>query len=581
MNIFFKNATLALGEEFRIEVSNLRIENGLIAEIGAAVQPHPNDEIIDASNFFIVPGFVNAHLHPTHTLSKGVTDGVTWSEGLRRLYALDVHKDDRDRFWSSLLAFAEGALAGTTTVSVLTSSIEGERAAAENIRIRAVLSKAYHDVWNGQGQGPRLTRLEDIENDFERLYGESRSELVNIHIGIGTETAASRELFLLTKDIAERYRIRIHMHTAEHRQGVREFRETHGTHPVLYYQDIGLLGSHLTLVHMTQIDRDDVLAALAESGTRIAHCPVANAKLCDGILPLKELRRRGVFVGLGTDASINNNTNNMLSEMHFAALLHNVRTNQPDFLTPRDALRMATIDAARVIGAEQRIGSLEQGKCADLAIFDLRTTGFTPSYDPISNLVYNAPDIRPRHTLVNGEFVVKDYALVTSDLSQIIEEVRTRARKIHKVAATLSRPAKTKKVYLAGAFTNAKKESVMEFMRKIAASLAEHGITPLLPYSMADPTRVTTVSHEDIYEYDVDRISEADAIVAYMSEPSHGVGMEIMLTKLQQKPVILVYEKGRTISRMVLGAVPESNRIEFESQEEALRRIGEKLKKVL
>ncbi|MBI2426414.1 MAG: amidohydrolase family protein [Candidatus Kerfeldbacteria bacterium] len=581
MNIFFKNATLARGEDFRIEVSNLRIEDGLIADIGTTIQPRDGDEIMDASRFFITPGFVNTHLHPSHTLSKGITDGMTWADERRHLYVLNQHKSDEDRFWASALAYAEAVTSGTTTVSVLTGSLDGERRAADLIGIRASLSKAYSDVWRGVGVGPRVSSLLDIENDFVKMREGYTSDRIEVHLGIALEDVASPELFLLIKKLAEQYHVRMSVHTAEHRQGVREFRERHGTHPVLYYRQIGLLGPHLTLIHMTQIDREDVLATLAESGTRIAHCPVANAKLADGILPLRELRRRGIVVGLGTDASINNNTNNMLSEMHFAALLHNVRTNQPDFLKPRDVLRMATIDAARVIGAEKRIGSLEKGKCADLALFDLRTIGFTPSYDPVSNLVYNAPDIRPRHTLVNGEFVVKDYRLVTSDLSKIIEEVRTRAQKIHQVATTLPRLPKTKKIYLAGAFTNAQKESIMEFMRKIAASLPEHGLTPLLPYSMADPTRVTSVSHEDIYEYDVDLICEADAIVAYMSEPSHGVGMEIMLARMQQKPVILVYEKGRTISRMVLGAVPAANRIEFESEEEAIARIGEKLQKVL
>lgn len=581
MNLLFKNATLALGEDFRVVKGNLRVENGIIAEIGDAGSPHANDEVIDASHFLIVPGFVNAHLHSTHAFSKGLTDGVTWSEGLRRLYALDIHKNDRDRFWSSLLAFAEGALTGTTTVSVLTSSIEGERVAAENIGIRAVLSKAYHDVWNGQGQGPRLTRLEDIENDFERLYGEGRSELVNIHIGIGTETAASRELFLLTKDIAETYRVRVHMHTAEHREMVRNFRVLHGKHPVLYFRDCEFLGPYLTLIHMTQIHRADVLDALAASGARIVNCPVANAKLTDGILPLKELRRRNVIVGLGTDASMNNNTNNMLSEMYAATLLHNLQTNDPSFLTARDVLRMATIDAARAIGLDEVVGTIEVGKRADLAIFDMDSPAFTPSYDPISNLVFNAPDVRARHTMVNGAFIVKDYTLVTSDLAQIVQEVNSLAEKIHNAAERFEPLARTKKVYVAGAFNHAESESTKAFMRRIGESLEKAGYTFLAPYSIADPEKAAGVSPEEILEFDEDCICEADAIVAYVGVPSLGVGMEIMLARRQQKPVILVFEKDRKISRMVLGAVPSHLRVEFDTPDDAFQKIVEKLNEVI
>lgn len=581
MTLFLKDGLVALGENADVARTSLRIDNDTIVKIAPDILPEGTDEVIDASRFLITPGFVNAHLHPTHTISKGLTDGVTWSEGLQRLHALDIQKNDRDRFWSSLLAYAEGVLTGTTTVSVLTSSIEGERAAAENIGIRAVLSKAYHDVWSGEGQGPRLTKLEDIENDFERLHKAFHSELVDIHIGIGTETSATRELLMLAKDIAETYRIRVHMHTAEHRAAIRDFRDLHGTHPVLFFRDCEFLGPYLTLIHMTQIHRPDVLDALAKSGAHIVNCPVANAKLTDGILPLKELRRRNVIVALGTDASINNNTNNMLSEMYAATLLHNLQTNDPNFLTAKDVFRMATIDAARAIGLDELVGTIEVGKRADLAIFDMETLAFTPSYDPISNLVFNAPDVRARHTIVNGKFIVRDYQLQTSDVHEMMREVNERAGKLHNVMANFPDRLRTKKVYIAGAFQHAGSDATKGFMREIGGSLEKAGYVALQPYSIAFPDRAAIVSNEEIVEFDVDRISEADALVAYVGVASLGVGMEIMLAYQQQKPVILVFEKGCTVSRMVIGVVPPEHRIEFDAPEEAFQKIVEKLGEVI
>lgn len=581
MTLFLKDGHAALGENLDVVKTSVRIENDTIVNIGPAILPDTADEMIDASRFLILPGFVNAHLHPTHALSKGVADGMTWSAGLKRLYELDVYKNDRDRFWSSLLAYAEAVFCGTTTVSVLTSALEGERAAAEDIGIRAVLSKAYGDIWRGEGRGPRLMTVKEIEKDFERMHREFRSERIDVHIGIGIETAASPQLLSLTKDIAETHRVRVNMHTAEHREVIRDFRGMHGTHPVLYFRDCKFLGPHLTLIHTTQIHRVDVLDALASSGTSIVNCPVANAKLTDGILPLKELRRRHVTVGLGTDASMNNNTNNMLSEMYAAILLHNSRVNDPAFLTARDVLRMATIDSARAIGLDERVGSIEVGKRADFAIFDMDTLAFTPSYDPLSNLIFNGSDIRARHTLVNGKWVVRDYRLQTSSLGEIMREVNERSAKIKEALTRPRSPKRKIKMYIAGAFNHAESASTKDFMRRIGEALRNRGYEPLLPYSIAHPDRVATIPHEEIVEFDVDHVSEADLLIAYVGVPSLGVGMEIMLAYEQQKPVIAVYEKGRAVSRMVLGVVPPERRVEFESLEQALTGIVEKVSEVV
>ena len=365
---------------------------------------------------------------------------------------------------------------------------------------------------------------------------------------------------LLARRLSEELGIRTYIHTAENREFIRKFRSVHHIHPILYFQSIGFLGSWLTLVHATQIRRPDVLELLARSGAAIAHCPVSNAKLTDGFFPLRAARERGIPVGLGTDASLNNNTNNLMHEMFFSALMHNSLHHDPGFLTAPDVLRLATHGSAATMGMDRKIGAIVAGRKADFAFFDRETPGMTPSVDLRSNLVFNAPDLRPQHVMIGGEWIVQYYQLKTMDLAQIMKEARERTQKIHVAFQKISAdPPRLRRAYIAVSLTRLSDVEEKKFYDDVALVAKKYGFEPYVPHHVTDPVINPDFTPEDVLEINLDQLTRADILISYVGEPSLGTGMEIMFAWQREMPVILLYEKNAAISRMVRAVATRSH----------------------
>jgi 5-methylthioadenosine/S-adenosylhomocysteine deaminase len=173
------------------------------------------------------------------------------------------------------------------------------------------------------------------------------------------------------------------------------------------------------------------IAVIAAHGCAIAHCPASNAKLGHGIAPLTDLLEAGVVVGLGTDSVASSNRMDLLDEARLAILVQRVRCRTPDVLAPARMLELATLGSARALGLDHEIGSLDVGKAADLAVFDLHPVSDTPSYDPASALIFAAPGRRARFVTVAGRVLVRDGALledVGSDLAAVRRAAEALAR---------------------------------------------------------------------------------------------------------------------------------------------------------
>jgi 5-methylthioadenosine/S-adenosylhomocysteine deaminase len=183
---------------------------------------------------------------------------------------------------------------------------------------------------------------------------------------------------------------------------------------VAHLKDLGILGEGFIAVHATHVS-DSEMDMLAESGTGVVHCPEANMKLGSGAAPVSGLLKRGVIVGIGTDGAASNNNLDLFEEMRSASLLSKLISGNPEALDARTVLRMATIDGAALLGLDDRTGSLEPGKLADLVILDLNRPHLTPMYDPISHLVYSAKGSDVRDLIVNGKVIVDHGHITTID----------------------------------------------------------------------------------------------------------------------------------------------------------------------
>lgn len=213
----------------------------------------------------------------------------------------------------------------------------------------------------------------------------------------------------------------IHMHVHETEDEIRHSLEHHGVRPLARLRALGVLGPNLTAVHAVHLN-DEEIDSLAAHGCHVAHCPASNLKLASGFAPVARLLAAGINVGVGTDGAASNNRLDLFSEIRLAAILAKGVGGDPATLPAHQALEMATLAGARALGLEERIGSLEIGKQADVAAVNLASVATQPCYDPISQLVYSAGREQVDHVWVNGQAVLAD------GRSALLDEAETLAR---------------------------------------------------------------------------------------------------------------------------------------------------------
>ena len=228
---------------------------------------------------------------------------------------------------------------------------------------------------------------------------------------------------------AEELDIPIHIHVHETSDEVEQSIEKYGKRPLQRLDELGLVSPRLLAVHATQLEQNEI-DLLARAGAHVLHCPESNMKLASGFCPTSQLHQAGVNLALGTDGAASNNDLDMLGEMQTAALLAKAVAADARALPAEKVLRMATIDAARALGRDADIGTLEPGKYADITAIELGSIETQPLYHPLSQLVYAAGRENVTHVWVGGKLLLRDRELTTLDEKAILQNARTWQQKI-------------------------------------------------------------------------------------------------------------------------------------------------------
>jgi 5-methylthioadenosine/S-adenosylhomocysteine deaminase len=228
---------------------------------------------------------------------------------------------------------------------------------------------------------------------------------------------------------AEEMDVAIHMHIHETAGEVSQSVEQYGMRPLERLKNLGLLSPRLTAVHMTQLT-DEEITWCADAGVHIAHCPESNLKLASGFAPISALEKSGVNVTIGTDGAASNNDLDMFAEIKQTALLAKAVAQDASVIPAHTALEMATINAAKALGLDDKIGSLEVGKMADMIAVNLGDIETQPCYDVISQLVYATGRDKVSDVWVAGTQLLKDRQLTTMNPTNIIETAQHWADKI-------------------------------------------------------------------------------------------------------------------------------------------------------
>lgn len=411
----------------------LYVEDNRIVAVGTRdTLPATADEVLDLTGHVVIPGLVNTHHHMYQSLTRAIPaaqDGELFN-WLTNLYPVWANLTPEMIRVSTQTAMAELLLSGCTTSSdhlyiypngcKLDDSIE----AAAEIGMRFHASRGSMSVGQSQGGLPPdrvVEREDDILKDTQRLietyHDEGRYAMLRLVVAPCSPFSVSRELMRESASMARHYGVSLHTHLAENVNDIAYSREKFGMTPAEYAQDLGWVGHDVWHAHCVQLD-DAGIALFARTGTGVAHCPCSNMRLASGIAPIRRMRDAGVPVGLGVDGSASNDAANMIGEARQALLLQRVGFG-PSAMTAREALEIATVGGARVLGRDD-IGMLAPGMAADFVAFDTRSVGMAGGlHDPVAALVFCNPG-QAAYSVVNGRVVVREGRLTTLDLPSLV-----------------------------------------------------------------------------------------------------------------------------------------------------------------
>jgi len=383
---------------------------------GAINENSDNVQVIDGKGMLAMPGFINAHTHIPMTAFRGYADNMPlWEWLTQKIWPLENRLEPEDAYWLSMLGAAEMISAGITTFSDMYMFTNEIAQAAYDSGMRAVLSRAM--------VGPDDTfeqRLKDVEKLAE---WQNRAEgRITMMIGPHAVYTCSPEFLVTCRKLAEEYKTGIHIHLSETAKEVEDCIREYGKTPVRHLYDLGYFDLPVTAAHCVHLTDDDI-DLMAEYDVKVAHCPVSNMKLASGFAPVDAMLKKGITVSLGTDGAASNNNLSILKEMSVAALIAKGYTGDPKALPAHTVVEMATVGGAKAVMLEDKIGSLEAGKKADIQLIDTRGPHYFPMEDPLVHLVYSGYSGDIDTVIINGRVVMQDRKLATIDLNLVYREV--------------------------------------------------------------------------------------------------------------------------------------------------------------
>lgn len=429
---------IAAGEPLR-EGEDILIKGNRIVAIGPNLQvDEPIDREIPGQTLVVIPGLVNTHHHFYQTLTRNLpaVQNAELFDWLVYLYEVWKHLDAEAVYYSSLLAMGELLKTGCTTSTdhhyLYPRSVDEDLMgiqfkAAGELGMRFTPTRGSMCLSKKDGGLPPDTVVqtaEEILADSERVidayHDPAELSMRRVILAPCSPFSVTEALMKATAALGRERGVRLHTHLAETRDENAFCEKMYGRRPLALMADCDFLGPDVSFAHGIHFN-DEELDILADTGTHIAHCPTSNMRLGSGICRVKEMRGRGINVGLAVDGSASNDSSDMLGEVRNGLLLQRVRYGAAA-IDAAGILQMGTRGGARLLGFD-KVGELRPGWAADLALFDVGRMAYTGSLsDPLAAIIFSGYDHSAAYTIVNGEVVVENGRLVGFDELEIMEK---------------------------------------------------------------------------------------------------------------------------------------------------------------
>ncbi len=398
--------------------ADIVVKDGRIIDIGKNKKDKYFGKTIIGRNKIAIPGLINTHTHAAMTLLRGYgsdnplkvwLEEYIWpAEG--KFVSYEFVKD------GTQIAVYEMLRTGTTTFVDMYFYENAVADVIKQVGIRGVLSTGILDFPTPGAKTPEegIAKTVDFINEYKN------DPFVIPAIGPHAPYTCSPQTLKKAYEVSEKYDVLYHIHIAETEFEVKTVKEKYGKTPVEHLKSVGVLSERTLAAHMVY-PTDREIDILSETGVKVAHCPESNLKLASGIAPVPKMIEKGVVVGIGTDGTASNDDLDIIGEISTAAKLHKGATKDPTVLNAKQALLMATRWGAEALRMEDKIGSIEKGKYADIVLIDITEPHLNPLYDPYTQIVYSSKGNDVDTVLVGGEIKVLNKKVLSLDKGYILD----------------------------------------------------------------------------------------------------------------------------------------------------------------
>ena len=387
------------------------------------------DEVIDCDGKIVMPAFVNTHVHTSQQLGRGLGDDVnllTWLHD--RIWPYESNMTADDSYVSTLLCCAEQIKAGCTLFAEPGGQfVSGMARGVTEAGIRGKLANSIMDCGEGLPKNWVRSTDEEIARTVEDIknFHNTADGRVQVWFGLRTIFNNTDELILRSKEEADKYGVGVHMHVAEVRDEVEYLKAKIGVQTVTHLNDLGVLDKNFLAVHTVWLTNDEVLM-FKQHDVKVSHNPAAAMRVL-GFAKVPRMLREGICVTIGTDGAPSNNRMDIVDEMWLTSLIHKGWRLEPDVVKAEEILAMATIKGAEALMEEKNLGSLTEGKKADLIVINPRSAGMLPLHDTVANLVTSMHSDNVESTMCDGKWLMRERKLLTIDEDALYAEAQSRA----------------------------------------------------------------------------------------------------------------------------------------------------------
>ncbi len=404
------------------------IEGSKIVEVGFQAQilaKYSNYPIFHFSNKLLFPGLVNAHTHTPMSILRGLAEDLPLMIWLTQyIFPIESHLKREWVYWGTKLSLIEMIRSGITLFCDMYLFEPEVIRATEESGLKALLGEGLFD-FPSPGYGHLEKGLELTE---ELLSAFQRHPKIKIAVSPHTLYTCSPETIKKCLKFVEKYNAPLHIHLAENQEEIKEIWKRYNQSPVKLLDSLGGISENLLAAHCVKLTSEEI-ELLAKKGVKIAHCPESNLKLGSGIAPLPEFLKVNILVGLGTDGPASNNDFDLFSEMKTAALIQKGLWEDPVIVTAKEVFAMATEWGAKALFFP-KTGKLIPGYQADIAFLDLKHLSLQPDYNPLSLIVYSAKSGYISDLMIDGEFIMRNYKILTINEALVYEKINNIKKEI-------------------------------------------------------------------------------------------------------------------------------------------------------